>query len=186
MIRNFVIMLAFIVAAGVTPVLAQSYYVKKVEEGAEATQKKTTLYNKPVTQSQSPGKQAPKIKYKDKLLVKQQKIKSLSAAKSLEQIHELGLRPSNAEEVMFYAQANRAVTQHAVHKRREALMVALQKKQRKLLEQINKEHGTKDDLAEAEPVKVQSKTAVSKSKKSVDAKDKKTTGGSSKLFIYSR
>ena len=130
MIRNLFILLGLVVAVGFTPALAQSYFINKnkTEPGT-----KPTLYNKlpPQGQGAVSGVSPSKIKYKDKLKVKQQKVASLAMAKSLQEIHESGLTPTNIKEVMFYADASRAVTQQAVYKRREALMVYLQKQARK-------------------------------------------------------
>jgi hypothetical protein len=134
MIRNVLIVLVVIAAVGFAPAVAQDYFIKKDKESGTG---KPILYNKlPAKPKSSLGRGGYKVQYKDKLEVKRQKITSLKMAKSLDEIYELGLKPRNAEELIFYAQASRAVTQNMVYKRREALMEHLEKQEQQLDAQI--------------------------------------------------
>jgi len=180
MIRNLFIMFAVVITVGFTPAVAQNYYNKKTikEPGS-----KPSLFNKPVQKPKTfIGEQIGKIKYKDKLKLKQQKIASLTKAQSLEEIHELGLKPTNAEELMFYAQASRAVTQGEVYKRREALMVHLQKQKQKLQAKIANQ--------QAAALKVPGDTAKAPIQLSAPEKEnppkKAKKSGKPKLFVKSK
>ncbi len=180
MIRNLFIMLGLVAVVGFTPALAQGYFIKK--NNTEAGEKRT-LYNKlpPKGQGVVSGGASSKIKYKDKLKVKRQKITSLAKAGSLKEIHESGLTPTNIKEVMFYAEASRAVTQQAVYKRREALMVHLQK------QRLNQEYRIAKQQMNA--FKAQDAATESFEEPSASEKEsapKKKKSKKSKLFVKSK
>ena len=133
MIRKVFLLFAVLVVAGLGPALAQDIFIKK-NTGDSEPGAKPTLFNKPKTSAA--GLKQSVVKYKDKIKVKNLKAKSFAKVKSLEEIKELGLKPTNAEEIQFYAQAHRAAAQDLMYKRREALMVHLKKEREKLEEQI--------------------------------------------------
>ena len=124
MIRNIVLTCMIVLMASLGPVLAQDYYVKKHKSAGEEGAK-PTLFNK-VKPSQFTHKQSV-VKYKDKLNVKNLKNKSLAKLKDLGEWQASGKKPSNAQELLAYAQAHRAVAQNLMYERREALIKHLEK-----------------------------------------------------------
>lgn len=126
MIRQSFLILMMLMIAGLGPALAQTYY-NKPDSSADSGkfEGKPTLYNKikpnSFTQKQSV------VKYKDKLNVKELKSTSMAKVKILEEWQAEGMKPTNAEEILAYAQAHRAVAQDLMYQRRAALIKHLEK-----------------------------------------------------------
>ena len=130
MIRNLVL-LSVLVVIGLGPALAQDIFIKK--ESAEASEdgEKQTIYNKSFVKKFGKKKNS-FIKYSDKLEVQKHKKDSAELMLALEYWRENKTKPSNAEEIVLYAQANRARALNLMAQRREKLVEHLAKEERKL------------------------------------------------------
>lgn len=118
MIRKYSFIAAVILAVGIGPALAANVFVggnTKSKSGEE-----TTIYNK-VKPNAYTQKQAV-VKYGARLNVQDQLAQSEIVAATAEEMREMGFKPSNAEEMLIYANAHRAVHQNLMYKRRQALM----------------------------------------------------------------
>ena len=118
MIRKYSTIAAVILAIGIGPALAQNIFVAK--PGSGGSDEKPTIYNKVAPNAYT--QQQKVVKYGARLNVKDQLAKSKMVAATLEEMREMGFKPSNAEEMLLYANAHRAKHQNLMYQRRQKLM----------------------------------------------------------------
>ena len=176
MIRNLVL-LGILLLVGLGPALAQDIFIKKESPEAAENGSKPTIYNKP-TAKKFVKKQSSSIKYSDKLKVHNQKLKSAEMMRTLEYWRENDAKPSNAQEILMYAQANRSIAQNLMYKRREALIKHLEKEERKLQAKLAKRTDSAFKVKEAQQDKKESVSKVS-----IDTEDKPAKKKKPRLFV---
>lgn len=125
MIHRIFLLIFAIMIVGFAPALAQNIFVKP-NKNASASDEKPSLFIKP--NKSAATKRQSVVKYADKLKVRQLKLKSAAKGEMLAYWHEIGFKPSNAQEILMYADAHRAKAQEVMYKRREALRAYIQKK----------------------------------------------------------
>jgi hypothetical protein len=118
MIRKYSLVLGVILAIGIGPALAQNIFVTK--GGSGDSDEKPTIYNKVEPNAFSEKQKV--VKYGRRLNVKDQLAQSKIVAATLEEMREMGFKPSNAEEMILYANAHRAQHQSLMYQRRQKLM----------------------------------------------------------------
>lgn len=131
MIRNVFLLFMMVLIGGLGPAVAQDLFIKlNKDTSTEAdSDEKPTLYNKPIVSDDVKKKQSA-IKYKDRLDVTQLQNKSEIRIQTLDDWREHKLKPQNAEQLIAYADAHRAVAQNLMYKRRQALIEHLEKTER--------------------------------------------------------
>lgn len=167
MIRKYSLLAGVILAIGLGPAFAQDIFVTKGSAGK--TDEKPTIYNK--VKPNSFSKQQKVVKYGGRLNVQDQLAKSEIVAASLDEMQEMGFKPSNAEEIQLYANAHRAVHQSYMYERRQALIKHFQKQD---LERV------KRDLLKNSP-KAAFKVGKSSNKASQPDSEKPSTAKTKKL-----
>lgn len=126
MIHRKLLLIALLVMAGFVPALAQEVFIAK-ETGAEPGEK-PTLFVKPTIDLNAP---TASVKYKDKAKNEELKLASRVRLKTLADWQASGYKPQNIQEQMALADATRAVHQNLMYKRRDALILHLQKEDAK-------------------------------------------------------
>lgn len=119
MIRKYSLLAGVILAIGIGPALAENIFVTKQYSGGKSDEK-PTIYNKVEPNGYTEQQKA--VKYGNRLNVKDQLAKSRIVAATLEEMREMGFKPSNAEEMLLYANAHRAVNQNLMYQRRQKLI----------------------------------------------------------------
>ncbi len=123
MIRKLSLLAGVILAVGLGPAVAQDIFV--TNGSGSKKDEKPTIFNKVAPNSFTEKQKV--VKYGARLNVQDQKAKSDMVAASLEEMREMGFKPSNAEEMQLYANAHRAVHQSYMYERRQALVKHLEK-----------------------------------------------------------
>ena len=131
MIRKYLLLMSAGVTLGLGPALAQDVFIKK--NFGQDPDAPVTIFNKPKF-SASAEKQSV-VKYADRLNVQHLKAGSDAIASTLDEMREIGFKPSNAEEILLYANAHRAVSQSLMYERRKALINHLEKQEQRRIAQ---------------------------------------------------
>jgi hypothetical protein len=166
MIRKYSLLACVILALGIGPALAANVFVTKDSGGK--SDEKPTIYNK--IKPNSFTKQQQVVKYGARLNVEDLKAKSDMVAASLEEMREIGFKPSNAEEIQLYANAHRAVHQSYMYERRKALIKHFQKQD---LERVKRDLLKNSPKAAFKVGKSSNKASEPDSEKPSKAKKKK-------------
>lgn len=147
MIHRKLFLIILLVLGGFMPALAQEVFIPK-ETGA-APGEKPTLFVMPKFDLTAP---TASVKYKDK--IKNETLKQASALKlkTLADWRASGYEPQNIQEQMALADATRAVHQNLMYKRRDALILHLQKEHEKFQAEYNRQQA---QVASAEPAPAQ-------------------------------
>ncbi|MBL4805317.1 MAG: hypothetical protein JKY71_10660 [Alphaproteobacteria bacterium] len=164
MIRKYSLLAGLILAIGVGPALAQNIFVSKKYSGGKSDEK-PTIYNK--VDPNGFTEQQKVVKYGKRLNVKDQLAESKILSATLDEMREMGFKPSNAEEMILYANAHRAKHQNLMYQRRQKLIeyqnkVAFERTRQELLRTSQKS-----------AFKAKKPVTVSKGQES-DAEDTKT------------
>ncbi|MEM7650726.1 MAG: hypothetical protein AAF204_01430 [Pseudomonadota bacterium] len=129
-----VFLLLILVGVWTSSVAAQELFIRPGGNAAESSDdndaQAPAIFNQPQTRGLYTRTPPSSIKYSDKLEVRNQQVKTASLMRTLEYWRESNATPTNGEEILMYADANRAVIENLAYQRREALLKHLEKKER--------------------------------------------------------